>query len=77
MAVPTRRGGSSVLAPPFPWMDWLLVPGADGILHILDPATGSVAQQIDFGAPLTATPCAVEDGLCIPTLDGRITYLTP
>ena len=75
--VPARRGGASTLAAPLRWHDWLLVPGGDGLLHVLDPETGKAVLQIRFAAPLTATPCALRDGFCVGSLDGRLTFLTP
>ena len=74
--VPARRGGASALAAPRRWRDWLLVAGGDGLLHILDPATGEPVQRIRFDAPLTATPCTLQDGFCVGSLDGRLSFLT-
>ena len=75
--VPARRGGASVLASPLLWRDWLLVPGGDGVLHILEPETGKAVERIRFKAPLTATPCSLKDGFCVGSLDGRLSFLTP
>ena len=75
--VPARRGGASLLAAPLLWRDRLLVPGGDGVLHILEPETGERVEKIRFNAPLTATPCSLKDGFCVGSLDGRLSFFTP
>ena len=72
--VPRRRGLSSVLAPPLPWENLLLLGGNDGVLYILDGASGACESRTDFGAPLVAPPCSSAQGLCVGTWDGRLYF---
>ena len=75
--VPARRGGSSILGAPEPWSDWLAVGGSDGVLYLLNRANGKCVAKAEFGAPLTAAPCAVGEGLCVTTWDGRVFCYAP
>ncbi len=72
--VPRRRGLNSILAPPVPWEEQVLVGGNDGHLYILDGASGECESRTDFGAPLVAPPCLTAEGLCIGTWDGRLYF---
>ena len=74
--VPGRRGGSSILAAPVVWREWVVVCGNDGFASMLDPASGKCLNRTFMGAPLSAAPCPAGDGLCIGTWDGRLLYLS-
>lgn len=70
---PYARGVHSVLAAPTRVGSALLIGANDGILRVVDPATGAVWAQADFGAPLTAAPVALDDGgFVLRTWDGRV-----
>ncbi len=70
--VPYRRGVRSILAAPVMHEGSLIVCGCDGLLYVLDPASGRCMDSAAFGAPITASPCTVEGGLVVGTYDGRI-----
>ncbi len=72
--VPYRRGVRSILAAPIIFEDCLLICGCDGCLYALDAASGECRGRSAFGAPITAPPCVVEEGLFVGTFDGRIFY---
>ena len=69
---PYRRGASSVLAAPVVWGERIAIGGNDGMLHVLDAASGACVSQTCFGAPVVASPCLVEEGICAGTWDGRV-----
>lgn len=70
--VPYRRGVRSILAAPMMHEGSLIVCGCDGLLYVLDPASGRCQDRAVFGSPITASPCAVEGGLAVVTYDGRV-----
>ncbi len=70
--VPYRRGVRSILAAPVMFEGCLIVCGCDGLLYVLDPATGACLGSAAFGSPMTAPPCAVAGGLVVGTNDGRV-----
>jgi len=70
---PYARGVHSVLAAPTRVGSALLVGANDGILRVVDPATGAVRAQADFGTPLTSAPVALDGGgFVLLTWDGRV-----
>jgi outer membrane protein assembly factor BamB/predicted phosphodiesterase len=71
-ATPMHRGDATLLAAPVCWESYALVGGNDGVLYFLDAASGECAAQLFVGAPITAAPCVLADGLCVPTWDGRL-----
>ncbi len=73
--VPRRRGGRSVLASPLVWGQWVVACGNDGVVSLLDASSGKCLSRTALGAPVSAAPCAVGDGLGIGTWDGRLLHL--
>ncbi len=71
-ASPYSCGANSVLAPPMVWRGKVLAGGNDGVFYMLNAETGSCLGQASFGAPITAAPCLLDDGFCVPTWDGRL-----
>jgi outer membrane protein assembly factor BamB len=70
---PYAHGVHSILAAPTRVGPVLLVGANDGILRVVESATGAVQAQADFGAPLTAAPAALLDGgFVLLTWDGRV-----
>jgi outer membrane protein assembly factor BamB len=69
---PYRRNASSILGRPVAWGRDILAGGNDGVLYCLDRETGACLSRASFGAPISATPLVLEDGLCIGTWDGRL-----
>ena len=71
---PYERGGRSLLAPPVRLGPWLLVGANDGVLRVLDPATGEVRAQAGLGAPITAPALALHGATAflLSTWDGRL-----
>lgn len=69
---PYSRGGRSLLAAPVRWRERVIVGGLDGVLYILDAASGACVSETRFGAPISAAPCLMGDGLCVGTWDGRL-----
>ncbi|MAG35935.1 MAG: hypothetical protein CL878_06795 [Dehalococcoidia bacterium] len=67
-----RRRGRSLLAPPVPWRDHVVIGGLDGWLYLLDEASGECISRTSFGSPISAAPYPTGDGLCIGTYDGRL-----
>jgi len=72
---PYRRGIASLLGGPVIWEEKVVVGGNDGVLYILDGERGALQGKTSFGAPLSAPPLALEDGLCVGTWDGRVCSL--
>ena len=70
--IPYRRGVRSILAAPVMFQGCLIVCGCDGLLYVLDPASGRCLDSAAFGSPITASPCAVDGGLAVGTYDGRV-----
>ncbi|MDE3259949.1 MAG: PQQ-binding-like beta-propeller repeat protein [Gemmatimonadota bacterium] len=70
--VPYRRGVRSILAAPVMHEGSLIVCGCDGLLYVLDPASGRCLDSAAFGSPITASPCTVDRGLVVGTFDGRV-----
>jgi len=71
---PYSRAGRSILAAPLIWGERVVVGGNDGLLYVLDGASGQCLGQTDFGAPITAPPCLIGDGICVGIWDGRVYY---
>ena len=69
---PYSRGRRSLLAAPVRWRERVIVGGLDGVLYILDAASGACVSETRFGAPISAAPCLMGDGLCVGTWDGRL-----
>ena len=70
---PYRRDISSVLASAvLLGDDRLAVGGNDGVLYILDTASGGCHAQAAFRAPISAPVTKVDSGFCVGTLDGRL-----
>jgi len=71
---PYARGGRSLLASPVRLGPWLLVGANDGVLRVLDPASGKVHAQAELGAPITAPaqPLHGGTGFLLSTWDGRV-----
>jgi len=72
---PYRRGIASLLGAPVLWEEKVVFGGNDGVLYILDGERGALLGKTSFGAPLSAPPLALEDGLCVGTWDGRVCRL--
>jgi outer membrane protein assembly factor BamB len=60
------------MAAPVLYGDRLAVCGLDGGLYLLDPVSGQPSASYRLGAPIAASPCAVDGGLCVGTWDGRL-----
>ena len=73
---PYSRGGCSVLAAPVVWGERVVVGGNDGVLYLLDAASGACVSQTRFGAPISAAPCLLGEGICVGTWDGRLYCFT-
>ena len=69
---PYRRKIRSLLAAPVPRGEHVLVPSCDGHLYVLESATGACADRVNFGAPLTASPCVTPDGFALGTYAGSL-----
>ena len=69
---PYGRGGCSILAAPLIWGEQVVVGGNDGVLYLLDAASGQCLGQTNFGAPITTSPCLVGSGICVGTWNGRV-----
>jgi outer membrane protein assembly factor BamB len=71
---PYERGGRSLLASPVRLGPWLLVGANDGVLRVLDPASGEVRAQAGLGAPITAPalPLHGDTAFLLSTWDGRL-----
>ena len=69
---PYKRGICSMLAAPSVLGDLVLTGANDGMLHLLDAATGACRDRVDFGVPITAPICLLEDGFVIGTWDGKL-----
>ena len=73
---PYSRGKCSVLAAPVVWGERVVVGGNDGVLYLLDAASGACVSQTRFGAPISASPCVLREGICVGTWDGRLYCFT-
>lgn len=73
---PYRRGIRSLLSAPRIFRSDVIVPGCDGWLYVLNAASGECKNRLQFGSPITAAPCVIEDGFCVGTYNGRIYCLT-
>jgi outer membrane protein assembly factor BamB len=69
---PYIRGGRSILARPIISGNDILLPGCDGIIHLIDADTGECRRKIDMGSSITAGPCRTDRGICIGTRDGNL-----
>lgn len=50
----------------------LIAPGLDGVLHVVDAATGAVRRPVDVGVPVAAPVTAAGDLLFVVGVDGRV-----
>jgi outer membrane protein assembly factor BamB len=73
---PYSRGKCSVLAAPVVWGERVVAGGNDGVLYLLDAASGACVSQTRFGAPISAAPCVLREGICVGTWDGRLYCFT-
>ena len=71
-ATPMHRGDATLLAAPVCWEGHALIGGNDGVLYFLEASSGECAAQLFVGAPITAAPCVLADGICVATWDGRL-----
>ncbi len=71
-AYPYQRSAATLMAAPACWESYALIGGNDGVLYVLDAASGECAAQLFVGAPITAAPCVLADGFCVPAWDGRL-----
>ena len=62
----------TILAPPVPYRDMVIVCGLDGGLYLLDAESGECRSHSQFDAPVTAAPCVLDDGFCVASWDGRL-----
>ena len=70
---PYERGVSSLLASPTRVGSWLIVGGNDGVLRLIDPASGEVRAEAALGAPVAAPAQAIDEtGFALSTWDGRL-----
>lgn len=69
---PYLRGQRSIMAAPVFYGDRLVVCGLDGGIYLLDPVSGELSASYSLGAPISASPCTVDGGLCVGTWDGRL-----
>ena len=68
---PYKRGIASILANPVIYQDLVLVGANDGVLYALDAETGQAVGKNTFGAPISAAPVVLKDGLCVVTWNGQ------
>ena len=55
------------------WINWLIVGACDGVLRLLDPASGEVHAATALGAPITAPIQPIDEtALLLSTWDGRL-----
>ena len=70
---PYARGVRSSLASPVRMGHWLIVGACDGVLRLLDPASGEVHAAAALGAPITAPIQPIDEtALLLSTWDGRL-----
>ncbi len=69
---PHRRGLRSILARPVVVGDELIVCGIDGVVYVLDSASGENKRSIQLPAPIAAAPVVTEAGLCVGTWNGQL-----
>ena len=69
---PYKRGIASILADPVIYQDMVLVGANDGVLYALDVETGQAVGRNTFGAPISAAPVVLKDGLCVVTWNGQL-----
>jgi outer membrane protein assembly factor BamB/predicted MPP superfamily phosphohydrolase len=69
---PYRRAGPSLLADPVVIGNDVIISGCDGVLAVMDARTGNVRHRLPLGAAVTAPVCALNDGFCAATFDGRL-----
>jgi len=69
---PYQRGICSILAAPTGLGELVLAGANDGMLYVLDAATGACRDRVDFGVPLTAPVCILDDGFVVGTWDGTL-----
>ena len=61
------------LSPPVVVADSIGVVDLEGVLHLLDPANGSIVGRLDLGGDKgKVAPVVVEDGILVQQLDGRL-----
>jgi outer membrane protein assembly factor BamB/3',5'-cyclic AMP phosphodiesterase CpdA len=72
---PQTRNTSAAFAAPVVYEGRLVVSGVDGFLHLLDIETGRCQSQVAMGAPVTAAPTPLGDGLAVATWDGTLRLL--
>ena len=72
---PHRRGGNAAFAAPFFWEDHLVVCGVDSFVHPLDMEMGDCRRQAAMGAPVTAPPTCLSNGLAVATWEGTLRLL--
>lgn len=68
---PYKRGIASILAEPVIYQGLVLVGANDGVLYALDAETGQAVGRNAFGAPISAAPVVLKDGLCVATWHGQ------
>ena len=76
-ATPYRRDISAVFAEPLVADEELIVGGCDGIVAVLDTASGEVRKEYALGSAITAPACLLGDGFCAGTFDGRLFHFGP
>lgn len=69
---PYQRGICSILAAPSVLGDLVLAGANDGMLYLVEAATGRCRQQVSFGVPITASAVPLEDGFVVGTWDGKL-----
>ena len=70
---PYARGVRSLLASPVRMGSWLIAGACDGVLRLIDPASGEIHAAVALGAPLTAPIQPIDEtALLLSTWDGRL-----